>query len=93
MTYNFNLIKYIENYTDNCKKKISQIVFYFVEEGPGHGSEGIKKECNVTCFDFFLFSVFLMDVVGGKKVCGCAILVDSHGTGVFQWLQRQVMVL
>jgi hypothetical protein len=34
-----------------------------VEEGPGCGSEDIKKECNVSCFDFFFFSVFLMDVI------------------------------
>jgi len=39
---------------------------YFVEEGPGRGSEDIKKECNVNSFDFFFFSVFLMDVMGGK---------------------------
>jgi len=39
---------------------------YFVEEGPGRGSEGIKKERNINCFDFFFFSVFLMDVMGGK---------------------------
>ena len=30
------------------------------------GSEDIKKEWNVNCFDFFFFSVFLMDVMGGK---------------------------
>jgi hypothetical protein len=47
-------------------KNINQITFYFAEEGPGHGSEDIKKECNVNCFDFFSFSVFLMDVVVGK---------------------------
>jgi len=39
---------------------------YFVEEGPGRGSEDIKKECNVSCSDFFFFSVFLTDVIGGK---------------------------
>jgi hypothetical protein len=39
---------------------------FFVEEGPGHGVEDIKKECNVNCFDFFLFSVFLMDVMCGE---------------------------
>jgi len=55
---------YIENYTDNCKKY--QITFYFVKEGPGCGSEDIKKKCNVNCFGFFSFSVFLMDVMGGK---------------------------
>jgi hypothetical protein len=46
-------------------KKIS-ITFYFVEEGPGRGSENIKRECNVNCSDFFFFSVFLMGVMGGK---------------------------
>jgi hypothetical protein len=48
------------------KKNINQITLYFAEEGSGHGSEGIKKEGNVNCFDFFFFSVFLMDVMGGK---------------------------
>jgi hypothetical protein len=52
--------------TQIIKKNIDQIIFYFVEEGPGRGSEDIKKECIVNCFDFFLFSVFLMDVMGGK---------------------------
>jgi len=37
-----------------------------VEEGTGHGSEYIKKERNVNCFDFSFFFVFLMDVMGGK---------------------------
>jgi len=48
------------------EQNINQITFYFAEEGPGSGSEDIKKECNVNCFDFFFFSVFLMDVMGGK---------------------------
>jgi hypothetical protein len=43
-----------------------QLTFNFVEEGPGCGSEDITKECNVNCSDFFFFSVFLMDVMGGK---------------------------
>jgi len=43
-----------------------QITFYFDEEGPGRGSEDIKKECNVICFDFFFISVFLVDVMCGK---------------------------
>jgi len=47
-------------------KKINQITFYFVEEGPGRGSEDLKKECNVNCFEFFFFSVFLMDVMSVK---------------------------
>jgi len=48
------------------EKNINQITFYFAEEGPGRGSEDIKTECNVNCFDIFFFSVFLMDVMGGK---------------------------
>jgi len=48
------------------KKNINQITCNYVEEGPGRGSEDIKKECNVNCFDFFFFSVFLMDVMDGK---------------------------
>jgi len=47
-------------------KKINQITFYFVKEGPGHDSDDIKKKCNVNCSDYFLFSVFLKDVMGGK---------------------------
>jgi len=49
------------------EKYINQITLYFAEEGPGRGSEDIKKECNVNCFDFFFFSVFSMDVMGGKN--------------------------
>jgi len=56
---------YIENYTDNWKS-INKITFYFVEEGLDLGSEDIKKECNVNCFDIFFFYVFLMDVMCGK---------------------------
>jgi len=53
----------IQKITHNWKN-INQITF--VKEGPGHGSEDITKECNVNCFDCFFFSVFLMDVMGGK---------------------------
>ena len=56
---------YIENYTHNWKN-INEITFYFAEEGQGRVSEDIKKECNVNCFDFFFFSIFLMDVMVGK---------------------------
>jgi len=48
------------------KKNINQITFCFDEEDPDRGSEDTKKECNVNCFDFFSFSVFLMDVMVGK---------------------------
>ena len=51
-------------FTQIIEKNITQITF--VEEVPGRGSEDIKKECNINCFDFFFFSVFLMDVMGGK---------------------------
>jgi len=47
-------------------KNINQITFRFVEEGPGRVSEDNKEECNVNCVDFFFFSLFLMDVMGGK---------------------------
>ena len=46
--------------------RIKQITFYSAEQGSGRGSEDIKKECNVSCFDIFFFSVYLMDVMGGK---------------------------
>jgi hypothetical protein len=48
-------------------KNINQITFYFVEEGPGCGSEDIKKECNVKHFDFFFFSVFFDGHHGWKN--------------------------
>jgi len=48
------------------KNNIDQITFYFPEEGPGRRSEDSKKERDVNCFYFFFFSVFLMDVMGGK---------------------------
>ena len=54
--------------TQIIEKNIKQITFYFVEEGPGHGSEYIKKECNVKWFDSFFFSVFAMDVIGKKII-------------------------
>jgi len=47
------------------KKNINHF-FYFAEEGPDRGSEYIKTECNVNCFEFFFFFVFLADVMGGK---------------------------
>jgi len=56
------------------KKNINQTTFHFVEEGPGRGSEDIKKECNVNCFDFFFFSLFLMDVMGGKITINLKLL-------------------
>jgi len=37
------------------EKNINQITFYFAEEGPGSGSEDVKKECNVNCFNFFFY--------------------------------------
>jgi hypothetical protein len=37
-----------------------------LKKAPGCGSEDIKKEYKVNWFDFYFFSVFLMDVIGGK---------------------------
>jgi len=48
------------------KKNINEITFCFAEEGPGSGSEDIKRECNVKFFIFSSFLSFLMDVMGGK---------------------------
>ena len=45
---------------------MKQITLYFVEEGPGRGSEDTKKYCNVKSFDIFFFSVFMMDVIRGE---------------------------
>jgi len=59
-------------------KKINRITFYFVEEGPGLGSEDIKKEYNVDCFGFFFFSVLLLDVLGGKITIN---LKELHSNG------------
>jgi hypothetical protein len=56
----------IQKIAQIIEKHINQIIFYFAEESPGRGSEDIKTECNVSCIDFFFFSVFLMDVAGGK---------------------------
>jgi len=36
-------------------KKINQIAFYFVKEGPDRGSEDVTKERNVKCLDFSSF--------------------------------------
>jgi hypothetical protein len=49
------------------KKNIKQITFCFVEEGPSGGTEDIKKECDVNCFDFFFFSVFFYGCHGWKN--------------------------
>ena len=53
----------IQKITHIIDKNINQITFYFVEEGLGRGSEDVEKECNV---NRVFFSVFLMDVMGGK---------------------------
>jgi len=49
------------------EKNTNQISFNFCKEGPGRGSEDINKKFNVNCFDFFFFTVFLMDVMGRKN--------------------------
>jgi len=48
------------------EKNINQITLYFAEEGPGRGSEDIKKESNVNCFDFLLL-ICLFDGRHGRK--------------------------
>ena len=67
MTYNFNSMNLVYRKKNTANwKNIIQITFNFVEEGPGRGSEDIKKECNVKCFGFFFFPVSLMDVTVEK---------------------------
>jgi len=38
------------------KKSVNQITFYFAEEGPGRGSEDIKKNVTSTVLIFFFYS-------------------------------------
>ena len=67
MTYNFKELGTQKITQIIEKKNINQITFYFVEEGPGRGSDYIKKECNVKCFDFSFFPVFFDGCHGWKK--------------------------
>ena len=55
----------IQKFTQIIEKYQSNHLL-FVEEGPDLALEDIKSECNVNCFEFFFFSVFFMDVTGGK---------------------------
>jgi hypothetical protein len=56
-------------------KKLQSNHFYFVLADLGRVSEGIKKECNVNSFDFFLlFCLFFMEVIGGKIAINLAEL-------------------
>jgi hypothetical protein len=48
-------------------EKINQITLYFVKEGPDCGSEDIKKQCNINCFDFLFSSVFFDERHGRKN--------------------------
>ena len=41
----------MQKITQIIEKNIKQITSNFVEEGPGRGSEDIKNECNVNCFN------------------------------------------
>jgi len=69
MTQNFNLMNWgIQKITQIFGKIINQITFHFAEEGPGRGSEDIKTECAVNCFDFCFLSVFLMGVMCHGKI-------------------------
>jgi len=66
MILNFNLMNWVYRKLHRQLKKYISITFYFVKNGPGHVSEDVKEECNVNCFHFSLFSLFLMEVMGGK---------------------------
>jgi len=43
-------------------------------EGPDQKKD-VKKECNINCFDFFFFSVFLMSIMGRKITIN---LIELH---------------
>jgi hypothetical protein len=49
--------------------------FYFVEEGPGRGSEDVRKNVTSNVSIFFFFSVFFMDVMCGKIAIN---LIELH---------------
>ena len=53
--------------TQIIEKNINQITFYFVEEGPGCGSEDIQKECKVNFFFKFFLSCLLDGHHGWKN--------------------------
>ena len=74
MTYNFNLMNWVYKKTQIIEKNTNKITFNFAEDGPGRGSEDFKKERNVSCFDFFFFSVSLRDVMGGKITVNLKVL-------------------
>jgi hypothetical protein len=59
MTCNFNLMNQVYRKLCITENNITQITFYFVEEGLDRGSEDTKKECNVNCFDFSSLLSFL----------------------------------
>jgi len=42
--------------TKIIEKTMNHITFNFIEKGPGHGLENVKKECNV---NVLIFSSFL----------------------------------
>jgi len=50
MTYDFNFMNQVYRKLRITENNITQINFYFVEEGLDRGSEDTKKECNVNCF-------------------------------------------
>ena len=55
---------YIENYTDNWKKISIKSLFILLKKAQAVVQKTSKK--NITSAVLILFSVFLMDVMGGK---------------------------
>ena len=49
-------------------------LFILLKKGTGRGSEDIKTECDVNCFDIIFSSLFLVDVVGGKITFNSKVL-------------------
>ena len=59
MTYKFSVMNLVyRQITQIIEKNINQITFYFAEEGPGRGSEDIKKNVTSTVLIFLRFCIF-----------------------------------
>jgi len=55
-TFQFNEVDIYK--ITQVNENVNQFTLYFIEEGPGRGSEITKKDCNVKCFDIFFFCLF-----------------------------------
>jgi len=52
--------------TQIIEKISNKSLFILLKKAQAVVQKTSRKNVNVNCFDFFFFSIFLMDVVGGK---------------------------